>query len=172
MAAYAVRHYGIDDYRLRRPAMIVEHVAVSDSAESVRAGFAVDAPDAELGELPGLCTHFIVDSDGTIFQLVPLNLMCRHTVGLNYTSIGIEHTGYDDQDVMGNRRQLAASLKLTAWLRCRFGIPLADVIGHNENLSSPYHRERVASLRNQTHGDFVPSTMETYRDRLSRTTCR
>ncbi len=28
--------------------------------------------------------------DGTIIQMVPLSTMCRHTVGLNYTAIGIE----------------------------------------------------------------------------------
>ena len=31
-----------------------------------------------------------------IHQLVPLNIMCRHTVGLNWTAIGIEHVGYSD----------------------------------------------------------------------------
>ena len=32
--------------------------------------------------------------------------MCRHTVGLNYTSIGIEHVGLSDAEVLGNPRQL------------------------------------------------------------------
>ena len=32
----------------------------------------------------------------------------------------------------------------------------SDVIGHAESLSSPYHHERVARLRTQTHGDFDP----------------
>jgi hypothetical protein len=42
------------------------------------------------------------------------------------------------------------------------------VIGHNESLSSPYHKERVARLRNQTHGDMRHSTMQRYRKLLSR----
>jgi hypothetical protein len=44
--------------------------------------------------------------------------MCRHTVGLNWTSIGIEHVGTSDREILANPRQLHASLRLTAWLRC------------------------------------------------------
>ncbi len=59
-----------------------------------------------------------------------------------------------------------ASLRLTQYLRCRFGIGIRNVIGHNESLTSPYHRERVASLRTQTHGDWRHSSMRVYRQRL------
>jgi hypothetical protein len=52
------------------------------------------------------------------------------------------------------------------WLRCRFHIEIKNVIGHNESLSSPYHRERVASLRHQTHSDFNHADMQVYRRRL------
>ena len=69
--------------------------------------------------------------------------MCRHTVGLNYTAIGIEHVGRSDAQVLGNPRQLAASLRLTRMLQGRYGITTRNVIGHNESLSSPFHRERV-----------------------------
>jgi len=65
----------------------------------------------------------------------------------------IEHVGYSDQQILSNRRELGASLRLVRWLRCRFHVTLANVIGHNESLSSPYHNERVPSLRSQTHGD-------------------
>jgi hypothetical protein len=146
MRAYARRHYGLDDYRLRAPKVIVEHVAVAGSTSAVFATFAPDVPDPELHELPNVCSHFVVGADGRIVQMVPLALMCRHTVGLNYTAIGIEHVGFRDGDVLGNARQLRASLRLTRWLRCRYAIAVKDVIGHNESLTSPYHRERVASL--------------------------
>jgi N-acetylmuramoyl-L-alanine amidase len=171
MAAYARRHYGINSYRLANPHVIVEHVAVASSAAATRASFVPDRPDPELHELPGLCSHFVVDRNGTIYQLVSLRLMCRHTVGLNWTAIGIEHAGFKDSDVLGDPRQMAASLRLTAWLRCRYGIKLKDVIGHNESLSSPYHRERVARLRNQTHGDMTHASMQVYRRRLRAFKC-
>jgi beta-N-acetylhexosaminidase len=171
MAAYARRHYGINSYRLSKPRVIVEHVAVAGSASATRATFVPDRPDPELHELPGTCAHFVVGTDGTIHQLVSLRIMCRHTVGLNYTAIGIEHAGFSDGDVLGNRRQLASSLKLTAWLKCHYGIRLSNVIGHNESLSSPYHRERVARLRSQTHGDMQHASMVTYRRKLRALGC-
>ncbi len=43
---------------------------------------------------------------------------------------------------------------------------MRDVIGHSESLRSPYHRERVARLRRQTHGDWSATSMRTYRARL------
>ena len=166
MRAYAKRHYGIDTWRLRAPKVIVEHVAVAGTVRAVFNAFAPDVPDPELHELPGTCAHFVVGADGTIAQLASLRTMCRHTVGLNYTAIGIEHVGFRVGDILSRPRQLRASLRLTRWLRCRFGIPLRDVIGHNESLSSPYHRERVPRLRSQTHGDWVRADMRVYRRRL------
>ena len=92
--------------------------------------------------------------------------MCRHTVGLNHVSFGIEHVGVSDADVMDRRRQRLASLRLTRWLAARYGIPYVDVIGHSESLSSRYHRERVAAMRDRTHGDFSAKTMRRYRTLL------
>jgi N-acetylmuramoyl-L-alanine amidase len=166
MRDYSRRHYGIDDYRLRRPRVIVQHYTVTDSFPPVFNTFAQDAPDPELHELPGVCAHYVIDRDGTIYRLVPADIMCRHTVGLNWTAIGIEHVGRSDAEVMGNRRQLRASLRLTRALQGRFGIRTRNVIGHNESLSSPFHRERVAHLRRQTHGDFRRPTMRRYRRAL------
>jgi N-acetyl-anhydromuramyl-L-alanine amidase AmpD len=143
--------------------VIVEHVTVSTTFSSVFNTFAADVPDPELHELPGTCSHFVVDRRGRIHQLVPLGLMCRHTVGLNWTAIGIEHVGMSDAQVMTDRRELRASLRLTRWLQARYRIPARDVIGHAESLSSPYHRERVPALRRQTHGDMAHTTMLRYR---------
>ncbi len=147
MRAYALRHYGIDDYRLRRPRVIVEHYTATDTLAPVLNTFANDSPDVELGELPGVCAHYVIDRDGTVYGLVPTTIMCRHTVGLNWTAIGIEHVGQSDGQVLGNRAQLRASLRLTRSLQGRYGIRTRNVIGHAESLSSPYHRERVARLR-------------------------
>jgi beta-N-acetylhexosaminidase len=166
MRAYARRHYGLNTAALRDPKVIVEHITASSTYSSAYNTFARDVPDVELHELPGVCSHFVIDRDGTIHQLVPLRLMCRHTVGLNWTAIGIEHVGLRDSDLLGNARQLSASLALTRWLRARYGIKLRDVIGHNESLSSPYHHERVARLRTQTHGDMRHASMVRYRRAL------
>jgi N-acetylmuramoyl-L-alanine amidase len=163
MRAYARRHYGLDDFRLRDPHVIVEHYTDNDSFSATFNTFARDVPDVELGELPATCSHYVIDRDGTIYQLVPTRLMCRHTVGLNYTAIGIEHVGTSDAAVLGDSRQLKASLTLTRYLQSRYGIATRNVIGHAESLSSPYHHERVKRLRSQTHADMQPATMRRYR---------
>jgi beta-N-acetylhexosaminidase len=168
MAAYSERHYGQHRWRLRGPRVIVEHMSQTATAAAVFNTFAPDVPDVELGELPNVCSHFVVSPAGRIFELVNLRTRCRHTVGLNWTAIGIEHAGYGDSDVLDNPAELRASLWLTQYLRCRFDIPVGDVIGHNESLSSPYHHELVPSLRHQTHGDWRHSSMRAYRGRLAR----
>jgi N-acetylmuramoyl-L-alanine amidase len=166
MRHYARRHYGLDTYALRDPKVIVIHYTDNESFEATFNTFAPDHPDPELHELPNVCSHFVVDRDGRIHQLVPLGLMCRHTVGLNWTAFGIEHVGRSDREVLSDHAQLQASLRLVRWLQARYGIATKDVIGHNESLTSPYHRERVESLRRQTHGDFVKRDMDVYRGKL------
>jgi beta-N-acetylhexosaminidase len=166
-AAYARRHYGLDTWRLRSPRVIVEHLTAGTSFASAFDTFAPDRPDAELHQLPGVCSHFVVDTDGTIYQLVPLTTICRHTVGLNWTAIGIEHVALSDGAVLSNRRQLDASLRLTEWLMQRYGISLGNVIGHNESLTSPYHRELYRPWRCQTHADWRRADMDVYRARLA-----
>lgn len=166
-AAYAKRHYGLVTWRLRSPHVIVEHYTATTSFASAWNTFAADTPDAELGELPGTCAHFVIDRDGTIYQLVPLSVICRHTVGLNWTAVGIEHVGTSDASILDNPRQLRASLRLTLWLMARYRISLPNVIGHAESLTSRYHRELYARWRCQTHGDWQHADMVVYRRRLA-----
>ena len=165
-AAYAKRHYGVDTWHIRGPHVIVEHYTESTTMISAWSTFAQDVPDSELHELPGTCAHFIVDRDGTIYQLVPLDVICRHTVGLNLTALGIEHVGMSDAEILADPAQMRASLHLTAWLMQRYRIPLGDVIGHAESLTSPYHHELYPSWRCQTHADWQPADMAVYRARL------
>jgi beta-N-acetylhexosaminidase len=168
MRAYMRRHYGLDRATMVGPHVIVEHVTDTDSFQSTWNTFASDSPDPELGEEPGTCAQFVVDTDGTIYQLVRLPLACRHTVGLNWTAIGIEHVGISASQVLSSKKQMQASLALTLWLADRYGIGVADVIGHNESLTSVYHRERYPTWRCQTHADFTTPEMDGYRSALAR----
>jgi beta-N-acetylhexosaminidase len=165
MAAYAEKHYGIHSWRLH-PKVIVEHYTGSNSFAAAWNTFAADTPDPELGELPGTCAHFIVDRDGRIYQLVRLDVMCRHTVGLNYVAIGIEDVGTSDSEILHDRAQLRSALALTAWLVGRFRIRVRNVIGHNESLSSPYHRELYKPWAHQTHADWKHHDMTVFRSKL------
>ena len=167
MAAYAEKHYGIHAWRLR-PKVIVEHYTASNSFASAWNTFAANEPDPELHELPGDCAHFIIDRNGRVYQLVRLDIMCRHTVGLNYVAVGIEHVGTSDAEILHDKAQIRASLELTAWLVDRFHIKVRNVIGHSESLSSPYHRELYKPWAHQTHADWKHADMDAYRTRLRR----
>ena len=164
--AYAQRHYGLNRARLIDPKVIVIHFTASSSYSSAFNAFDNNVADVELGETPQVCSHFVIDQAGKIHQLVSLKWICRHTVGLNYTAIGIEHVGTSAAQVLGNARMMKASTRLVRYLQGKEGITLKNVIGHAESLSSSYHRENVARLKTQTHGDFDKSQMTIYRSRL------
>ena len=163
-AAYSRRHAGSGTWRLEDPVAIVEHVSGGTSMEAAWRTFAANA--RELGEKPGTCVHFIVDRDGTIHQLVDLDVRCRLTVGLDHTAIGIEHVGRGAQAVLRNPAMMRSSLRLTLWLMATYRIEVRDVIGHAESLDSPYHRERYASWRCLTGSDLGRRDMRPYRERL------
>jgi N-acetylmuramoyl-L-alanine amidase len=168
MAAYSGRHYGTREWRLRRVELIVEHLSVTSTAAAVHNAFAPTHPDPEYGERPNVCSHYLISPRGRIFRLVPLGIRCRHVVGLNHLSIGIEHVGHHERDVLSNRRQLRASLRLSRWLRCRYRLGTRRVIGHAESLSSPFYRELVPAFRGRTHGDWRHRYMERFRHQLRR----
>jgi N-acetylmuramoyl-L-alanine amidase len=168
MAAYSKRHYGQYKWRLNNPKLIVEHYAEAGSISAIFNTFAPDRPDVEFHQLPGVCSHFAVSATGAIYKFVPVSTRCRHTVGLNHVAIGIEHVGFSDQDILGRPAQLNASLQLTQWLRCRFGLPVEQVIGHNESLDSPFYKELDPRFKGQTHGDWTRADMNTYRADLGK----
>ena len=170
MAAYSLRHYGEREWRLRDPQLIVEHWTQTPSASATRDVFVPDKRDGELHELPG---DVLPLRDRPVGRDLPARrpgTRCRHAFGVNWTAIGIEHVGYSDAEVMGNRRQLAASLALTRWLRCQYGIPTRDVIGHAETARSPYWRE-IKRKGRDTHDDMGPKAMRRYRATLARSPC-
>ena len=65
--------------------------------------------------------------------------------------------------VLRDKKQMRASQKLTLWLMAKYGIQLRNVIGHNESLTSPLHKELVKSWRCLTHEDWNHHDMKIYR---------
>ena len=164
MAAYSRRHYGEREWRLLDPQVIVEHYTAGTSFDPAWNHFASNG--THLGEKPGVCAHFIIDTDGTIYQLVNLGIRCRHAIGMNWTAIGIEHVGTNARGILDNRRMMRASLRLTSWLMLKYGINVGNVIGHAEILRSPYHHERYKDWRCSTHADWNRAEMRIFRRRL------
>ena len=168
MAAYSQRHYGESAWQLTAPKLIVIHYAEAGTIDSIYNTFAPNRPDVEYNELPGVCSHFAVSAKGVAYKFVPVSIRCRHVVGLNHVSVGIEHVGFSDQDVLGRKPELKGSLRLTHALRCRLGIPVKGVIGHNESLDSPYYLELDPDFQGRTHGDFKRASMQIYRRKLAK----
>jgi N-acetylmuramoyl-L-alanine amidase len=164
MAAYSQRHYGERTYELTEPKVIVQHYTAGTSFDSAWNHFAANGTHLE--EKPGVCAQFLIDIDGTVYQLVNLAIRCRHAIGMNWTAIGIEHVSTNARGILDNRRMMRASLRLTAWLMLRYGINVGNVIGHAEILQSRYHRERYEDWRCSTHADWNHGEMRIYRRRL------
>jgi hypothetical protein len=169
MAAYSRRHYGEREWRLRDPDVIVLHFTGSDSYASIWSAFQSNAPNR--GELPGVCTHYVVKQSGTIAELVPPRIRCRHTVGLNHRSIGVEmvqETGrgshWADQQILERRPQARAALRLVRWLAAKHSIRYADVIGHAMANDSRYF-EDLRGWRND-HTDWLARDVREFRRRL------
>lgn len=171
MARYSKRHYGDREWRLEDRDVIVLHFTATDSYAATYSTFDANAPN--LGELPGVCAHYVVEQDGTIDELVPPRIRCRHAIGLNHRSIGIEivqATGrgphWADRQILERRPQARAALRLVAWLQGRFAIRTGDVIGHSMANDSPYFKD-LTGWRND-HSDWLKRDVKTFRHRLRR----
>ncbi|WP_265132160.1 peptidoglycan recognition protein family protein [Chryseobacterium oranimense] len=73
-------------------------------------------------------SQFIVDRDGTVYQLMEPNLFARHTIGLNYCAIGIENIGSKSQPL--TEKQVLANAQLVRYLTKKYKIEY--LIGHSE----------------------------------------
>jgi beta-N-acetylhexosaminidase len=169
-AAYSKRHYGERAWELTDPHVVVEHYTTGDEFQSTWNYFAANV--RHLGEMPGVCSHFVIDSDGKIYQLVNLAVRCRHAIGLNWTAVGIEMVGTSDDQILHRKPQLRAALRLSLWLMARYGIELRNVIGHAESLTSSYHHELHEDWRCMTHSDWLHADMKVFRRKLKRLAIR
>lgn len=73
-------------------------------------------------------SQFIVDRDGTVYQLMEPNQFARHTIGLNYCAIGVENIGSKTQPL--TEKQIEANAQLVRHLTQEYKIEY--LIGHSE----------------------------------------
>ncbi len=74
--------------------------------------------------------HFLVDRDGTIYRLMPENLMARHVIGLNWCALGIENVG-DGSKFPLTEAQLQANIFIVKYLKKKYKT-IEYLIGHHE----------------------------------------
>lgn len=77
--------------------------------------------------------HFLVDRDGTIYRLMPENMMARHVIGLNWCALGIENVG-DGNKFPLTEAQLKANIFIVKYLKKKYPT-IEYLIGHLEYTS-------------------------------------
>lgn len=116
------------------PTVIVLHYTGGSSAKATRGYFdnpTIEASRKELarGGKVNVSAHFVVDRDGTIYQLQPVTRFARHCIGLNHIAIGIENAG-DEAKYPLTEAQVAADAALIRFLASERKI--THLLGHHE----------------------------------------
>jgi N-acetylmuramoyl-L-alanine amidase len=135
------------------PRVVVLHFTGGSSAKSTRSYFdnaRIEKSRKELarGGAVNVSAHFIVDRDGTIYQLQPVTRFARHCIGLNHIAIGIENVG-DGKKYPLTDAQVSANAALVRMLSAQHSI--THLLGHSEVMKfrkHPYFVERETGYRN------------------------
>jgi len=136
--AYVKQHYGFEVKSIEiEPKIIVLHwtavMDFEDCFERLKGEMLFsDRKDIASAGALNVSAHFLVARDGTVTQLMPDNWMARHVIGLNYSTIGIENVGGEDnakEDL--TQAQVEANIGLVNYLKAKY--PSIDyLIGHHE----------------------------------------
>jgi len=135
---YIKKHYGLNVSNITiKPKMVVVHwTAIESFKNSFRTFYPqkllATRKDIVHASSLNVSAHFLVDRDGTIYQLMPDNWMARHVIGLNYCAIGIENVGGKNnakEDL--TKAQLEANINLIHYLKAKYP-SITEVIGHYE----------------------------------------
>jgi N-acetylmuramoyl-L-alanine amidase len=116
------------------PTMVVLHWTASRSLLGTYNAFNKSVLPSGRKALAGasklnVSSHYLVDRDGTIYQLLPDTVFARHVIGLNYCAIGVENVGSDTYPL--TKAQLVANEKLVRLLHQKY--PIKYLIGHYEH---------------------------------------
>lgn len=136
---YQLTHYGIKSHSIDPQLIVLHWTCIADFKTTFRVfnppAFPQNSPRTK--DLPGtlnVSSHFVVERDGTIYQIMPETWMARHVIGLNHYAIGIENIGGID----GKDDLTPAQVKANAFLVCHLSNKypkIRYVIGHNDYLN-------------------------------------
>lgn len=132
---YMNEHYGMTpEAPVIEPKMVVLHwTAIPTFAGSFEAFYPSLLPASRekiaTASALNVSVPYLIDRDGSIYQLMPDTLFARHVIGLNYCAIGVENVGDGDKYPLTNA-QLEANIKLIHYLAAKYDIDY--VIGHHE----------------------------------------
>jgi len=134
-ADYARRHYGKASAVLQSPQMIVVHFVTIPTLQKSLDFFLPPRIDHQIrrdiaggGEV-NVSAHYLVDRDGTLYQMAGEDVLCRHVIGFNQSAIGIENVAVDADDLTA--AQLAANAALISRIVQRQP-SIRYLLGHHE----------------------------------------
>tara|TARA_B100000941_G_C28489118_1_gene546790 strand:+ start:379 stop:1023 length:645 start_codon:yes stop_codon:yes gene_type:complete len=152
---YLASHYGIiQEYPTILPRMVVVHWTAIPTMEATFNTFnpstlSNNRSDIQSAGALNVSSQFLVDTDGTIYRLMPETTMARHVIGLNHCAIGIENVG-PGADGKLTLAQLESNVILINYLQKKY--PIKFVIGHYEYqnfVGHPLWLEKDAGYRTE-----------------------
>lgn len=132
---YLSKRHGIEQNNaFITPRMVVVHWTANHSYDATWNTFKEarlkGRPELIQSSALNVSSQYVIERDGTIYQLLPDTLFARHTIGLNYCAIGIENIGSSNAPL--TKEQLEANTALINQLARKY--PIQQVIGHHEYL--------------------------------------
>jgi hypothetical protein len=145
------RYHIVQNAPVIQPLMVVLHWTAIPSLEKTFDVFNRSTlPDTRKGiqyaSALNVSSQYLVDRDGTIFQLMPDTIFARHVIGLNYCAIEVENVGSEKQPL--TKAQLKANVQLIRYLKEKY--PIKYVIGHYE-----YKKFIGTPLWKETNPDYL-----------------
>ena len=119
--SYFLRNYGQNRLDLK-PSMIVMHYTVVPTAETTMTALTNKK----------VSVHFMVDTDGTVYRLLPTDRRCTGAYGVDHMALSIEMVARTESDLLSRTRQVFSSFCLVRHLMQEHNITAKQVIAHYE----------------------------------------
>jgi N-acetylmuramoyl-L-alanine amidase len=148
---YFQKTYGVDSLYFT-PSMLVMHYTVVPTAEQTYSVL----------QRRQVSVHFMVDRDGSVYQLLPLERRCTGAYGVNHKAISVEMVATTENDLLSRPYQVFRSFCLARYLMAMYRIPASKVVGHYEvgegvtrvpdylDLADPYYPTRYPPSEKRT----------------------
>ncbi|NOQ29619.1 MAG: N-acetylmuramoyl-L-alanine amidase [Helicobacteraceae bacterium] len=134
---YIKDHYSkvVENIEITPCLIVLHHTAVNDFNRSLNRfideTLPLDRGDIAKASNLNVSAHFLVNKNGDIYSLMGETTMARHVIGLNFSAIGIENVGgQDDVDNLTDE-QLKANVILVKYLLKKYPT-IKKVIAHSE----------------------------------------
>ena len=114
-----------------RPLKSITHLAIHHSAAPANVAPSSIAAYHVSQDWPGIGYHFLVEADGTIYQVNRLETIAYNVYNNNHYLVGICTAG-NFNDVIPTPLQIQRLGELVAWLMQELNIPIERVLGHKE----------------------------------------